>query len=272
MSSRLPFFKYEGIGNDFILIETGDESAVSPAFASRLCDRRLGIGADGVLLLLPARAPDCAIRMRVINSDGSIAEMCGNGVRCVALHVARSGAARHTSLRIDTDAGPRTCVVEDAQGEGRVAVDMGKVRVLGDRTVDAGGRHVSVTTADAGNPHAVLIGAFARGDIEHLGPRIATHPDFPRGTNVAFACVTPSGIDLVVWERGVGITLACGTGACAAAAVACTKGLVSPDVPVAVRLPGGPLEVTIAAEGRATMRGSARHVFSGTVERPTTPS
>jgi len=146
-----------------------------------------------------------------------------------------------------------------------VTVDMGVVRVLGERTIQVEGRPLLLTLADAGNPHAVLFGAFARGEVEHLGPRLATHPAFPRGTNVEFARVESGGIDLVVWERGVGITLACGTGACATAAVACDKGLAGRGRPVALRLPGGRLEVTVGDDGRTTMRGPARRVFSGAV-------
>jgi diaminopimelate epimerase len=266
MSSLVPFFKYEGLGNDFIVVEAGDERDLPPADATRLCDRHFGVGADGVLLVLPPRTSDCATRMRVINADGSIPEMCGNGVRCVALHVARARRVRDGTLRVDTDAGPRVCIIEDSAGEGMVTVDMGVVRVLGDRTLQVNGRRVAVTTADAGNPHAVLFGAFARGDVEQLGPGIATHPDFPHGTNVEFAHVSGDGIDLVVWERGVGITLACGTAACAAAAAACAKGVGHKGTPIAVRLPGGTLSVTIDREGRATMRGPARHAFSGRID------
>ncbi|HEX3772431.1 MAG TPA: diaminopimelate epimerase, partial [Polyangiaceae bacterium] len=134
----------------------------------------------------------------------------------------------------------------------------------GDRTVDVGGQAVTVAVADAGNPHAVLFGAFARTDIDRLGPRLATHADFPRGTNVEFSRVAADGIELVVWERGVGITLACGTGACATAAVAVAKGLAPRGRPIAVRLPGGALDVTIDDRGHAIMRGPARYVFSGT--------
>ncbi|HEX3346072.1 MAG TPA: diaminopimelate epimerase, partial [Polyangiaceae bacterium] len=183
------------------------------------------------------------------------------GVRCVALHVAAARGQTGGVVRIDTDAGERTCALD---GDGMVTVDMGVVRVLGDRAVDVDGRPVVLALADAGNPHAVLFGAFARGDVEHLGPRIATHPAFPRGTNVEFACVQGDGIDVVVWERGVGVTMACGTGACATAAVACEKGLAARGKPVAVRLPGGRLDVTVADGGRTTMRGPARRVFSGT--------
>lgn len=258
------FHKYEGLGNDFIVVEGHDPSDVSPERASALCDRRFGIGADGVLLLLPSRRPDCAVRMRVINADGSIPEMCGNGVRCVALHVVRAGGPPGLVL-VDTDAGPRACRI-DSGGSGLVSVDMGLVRVLGDRSVGVDGRAIELTLADAGNPHAVLFGTFARGDVESLGPRLATHGDFPRGTNVEFARVASDGIEVVVWERGVGITLACGTGACAVAAVACDKGLARRGTPLPVRLPGGALEVTIAESGQATMRGPARHVFSGSID------
>ncbi len=263
------FDKYEGLGNDFIVVRADDEAEVPPSRAASLCDRRLGIGADGVLLVLPARTAGSVARMRVINADGSVPEMCGNGIRCVAIHVTRAGAASapprgaESTVLIDTDAGPRICTVDDANGEGLVTVSMGAVRVLGERVIDIEGMPESITAADAGNPHAVLLGSFTRDEVAHLGPRLATHPSFPRGTNVEFARVADGHIDLVVWERGVGITLACGTGACATAAVACAKGLVRVGVPIDVHLPGGRLDVTIDALGQATMRGPARHVFSG---------
>jgi diaminopimelate epimerase len=260
MGESLRFQKYEGLGNDFVVVDAEADDAVSPERAAQLCDRRFGVGADGVILVLPARAPGCDARMRVLNADGSIPEMCGNGIRCVAVHVAGARGIGAGLVRIDTDSGERACQVEAG---GTVTVDMGIVRVLGDRAVDVDGRSVVLALADAGNPHAVLFGSFARGDVEHLGPRIATHAAFPRGTNVEFACVVGDGIDLVVWERGVGITMACGTGACATAAVARDKGLVGRAQRVTVRLPGGSLEIAVADDGRATMRGPARHVYSG---------
>jgi diaminopimelate epimerase len=173
-------------------------------------------------------------------------------------------------VRIDTDAGVCACVVEDAEGgvlggrgEGIVTVDMGVVRIAGERTIALAGERIALTTADAGNPHAVMFGAFSRPDVDRLGPLLAVHPDFPNGTNVEFASVGELGVDLVVWERGVGVTLACGTGACATAAVACAKGLAPFGVPIGIRLPGGRLDITIASGGRATMRGPARRVFTG---------
>jgi diaminopimelate epimerase len=263
----LQFFKYEGLGNDFIVVDATDEGQITPERAAALCDRRFGIGADGVLMVLPprARAADCDARMRVINADGSVPEMCGNGVRCVAVHVARARGLVGGVIRIDTDAGASACTVEDERREGIVTVDMGIIRVFGDRSLELEGKRVTFTVADAGNPHAILFGAFARSDVDQLGPRIATHPSFPRGTNVEFTRAATDGIDLVVWERGVGITLACGTGACAAAAVAVAKGHAPTGVPVTVRLPGGRLDITIAADGRAIMRGPATYVYSGTI-------
>ncbi|MGD0527745.1 MAG: diaminopimelate epimerase [Polyangiaceae bacterium] len=260
MGASLRFEKYEGLGNDFLLVDAARDTDLTPEQAARLCDRRFGVGADGVILVLPPRVAGCDTRMRVLNADGSIPEMCGNGVRCVALHVAAARAQRGGTVRVETDAGERTCVLD---ADGMVTVDMGVVRALGDRAVDVDGRSIVLALADAGNPHAILFGTFARGDVEHLGPRVATHAAFPRGTNVEFACVLGDGIDLVVWERGVGITLACGTGACATAAVACEKGLAARGKPVTVRLPGGRLDITVADDGRTTMRGPAHRVFAG---------
>ncbi len=275
------FHKYEGLGNDFVVLDWLDATSddeVTPARAVAICDRHRGVGADGVLLLLPPRDPGAALaHMRVINSDGSRSEMCGNGVRCVALHLVRTRGAGLDAGRgsgtvtLDTDAGPRACAIDSIgpdAGSANVTVDMGTVRVLGKRALQELGEpalDLECTLADAGNPHAILFGTFARSDIERLGPRLSTNAAFPSGTNVEFAHAAAGGIDLVVWERGAGLTLACGTGACATAAVACAQGLASYGKPVTVRLPGGPLEITIDAAGRATMRGPARHVFSGTL-------
>jgi diaminopimelate epimerase len=255
--SGLAFEKYEGLGNDFIVVEVEREGIVSKALAAQLCDRRLGVGADGVLLVLPAEDPSHRARMVVINADGSIPEMCGNGLRCVALHLAGGGV-------FETGAGLRTCELDTTSALAMVSVDMGEVLSQGDRVLDVEGESVRVAVADAGNPHAVIFGATTRADIERLGPRIATHREFPSGTNVEFATLNDGRIDLVVWERGVGLTLACGTGACATAVVACEKGLIPWDSPVTVRLPGGDLSIEVAQKTRRVkMRGPARHVFSG---------
>ncbi len=259
-SRATPFTKYEGLGNDFVVIEASDEGALAPAEAVRLCDRRRGVGADGVLLLLPPRTPAAVARMKVINADGSVPEMCGNGLRCVALHLQSRHAAH--PFDVETDAGLRTCEVDAATAQ--VTIGMGCVHVLGPRSLAVEGETLEAWLADAGNPHAILFGGpHSPKTRDWLGPRIASHATFPDGINVGFASLNGGGIDLVVWERGVGLTLACGTGACAAVAVGQERGLVAPG-PVLVRLPGGVLTVRReTSTGETTLRGPARPVFSG---------
>ena len=262
----LTFHKYEGLGNDFVIIEAEREDAVSADLARTLCDRHFGIGGDGVLLLLPPSSSNAQARMRVLNADGSIPEMCGNGLRCAVLHVARARHIGAGEVTFDTDAGLRPCLIDDRQGQGLVTVDMGVVKVTGERTLEVGTDGTwPFVLADAGNPHAITVRPADRAVIRRVGPVVATHPSFPAGTNVEFAVFREGAIDLVVWERGVGITLACGTGACATVAVGVAQRLVSIEEEVAVHLPGGVLFVTITKEGRAIMRGPARHVFSGEV-------
>lgn len=260
----LAFAKYEGLGNDFVLVEAEREGAVSPEAARVLCDRRFGVGGDGVLLVLPPSSPGAHARMRVINADGSVPEMCGNGLRCAALHVAR--ARKLGDVGFDTDAGLKRCRVDDARGEGIVTVDMGVVRFLEDVHLDVDGEAWDLALADAGNPHAVTTRATPRARIDVVGPKIATHPRFTAGTNVEFATFRGADVDLVVWERGVGITHACGTGACATVAVGVAKGWASRGAEIAVHLPGGTLFVTLRDDEHAIMRGPARHVFSGAWE------
>ena len=265
-SKGLDFEKYEGLGNDFVVVETDRPDTLSIEHARELCDRRLGVGADGVLLVLPPKTEGAAGRMVVINADGSIPEMCGNGLRCVALHVARKRGVREGSLTFDTDAGAKPCVIDDRDERGLVTVDMGVVRWIEDVTLDLGGDEWELALGDAGNPHAITRRTATLDDMRRIGPRIEKHLRFPAGTNVEFAALrSPTEIDLVVWERGVGITQACGTGACATVAVAVTKGWSPADTEIAVKLPGGPLHIRMAPNGHAIMRGPARHVFSGRV-------
>jgi diaminopimelate epimerase len=265
----LGFHKYEGLGNDFVLVEAEREDAVSPELARALCDRRLGVGADGVLLLLPPTSSGAQARMKVLNADGSVPEMCGNGLRCAVLHLARSRKQEAGEVTFDTGAGLRPCTIEDHLGRGLVTVDMGVVKVTGDVHLDVGDAGASdvweLSLADAGNPHAITTRPASRAVIDTVGPRIATHPRFAAGTNVEFAVFRRGEVELVVWERGVGITHACGTGACATVAVGVARGLVEVGEEISVHLPGGVLAVTIQKDGRAIMRGPARHVFSGQV-------
>jgi diaminopimelate epimerase len=259
----LHFWKYQGLGNDFVVVETA--RLVTPAQAARLCDRRRGIGGDGVLSVLPPRAGGVAY-MHIFNSDGSVAAMCGNGIRCVARHLAeRRGLSG--DLPIETDSGVRTCSV--ARGAaGRVAaisVEMGPARWECQQRLEAAGEVLSAHRVSMGNPHAVIFGESSRARATRLGPLLERA--VPGGVNVGFAAVRDAGLDLVVWERGAGLTDACGTGACAAAVAAAKAGLLPAGAPVEVRLPGGPLRITVSPGlTDVTMEGPAELVFEGQAE------
>lgn len=266
--TELVFTKYEGLGNDFLVVDVGSTDALSPADAQRLCDRHRGVGADGVLLVAPARSPDAHATMVVLNADGSRPEMCGNGIRCVALHLARREQLREGIIRMDTDAGSLACSVHTERFlEAMVGVDMGRGVAVGQHVSRYAGVDVVFAQVSMGNPHAIVFGCeYGVGDIDVFGAQV--NAEVPGGTNVEFAQQRgPRSIDLVVFERGVGRTLACGTGACATVVAAALAGQSPFDTPVEVRLPGGPLEISVAREDLAVhMRGPARLVFSGRMQ------
>lgn len=265
-SDTLQFEKWEGLGNDFILVELADD--LQPFSSERtkiLCDRHRGIGADGILFIVRSAS---TYRMIVSNADGSRPEMCGNGLRCVAAYLASRMDAQNLELVVATDAGDKSCIIETVNDHYAVTVDMGCARLGMPLDFNLDGSHHSFTTIDIGNPHAITFDTrYTQTDVDHLGPRVATA--VAGGTNVEFCqLLERSGrpaIDVVVWERGVGRTLACGTGACAVAAAACEAGKIPWNVPVEVTLPGGSLEITVDPERRVRMRGPARKVFRGEV-------
>lgn len=263
---RLPFHKYEGTANDFLVIERADD--LDPAVVRALCDRHRGVGGDGVLLVRPGPRP----RMIVRNADGSRPEMCGNGVRCVALHLARTCDDQGPfEITVDTDAGPRTCVVERVGDTGEVTVDMGVVKVLDTVSVEHEGRPIRLVRADAGNPHAITFDPLDDAALDALGARLQKDPLFPTGVNLERVVDDGDLADTLVFERGVGRTLACGTGACAVAAVLVAEKRRTFDRPIKVRLPGGVLRISlerVPSGARVRMRGPARFVFAGTVELP----
>jgi diaminopimelate epimerase len=270
--SSVSFEKWEGLGNDFAVVEAGALDP-TPDLVRRLCDRRFGIGADGVLLVDRARP-----RMTVYNADGSRPEMCGNGLRCVAAYLATVDARYETNatdatseFTIATDAGDRKCLIHvDREGRFEVSVAMGVAQRSRDLVVHLDGREHRFASIDIGNPHAITFERYEEAEIDAIGPRVATTPE--GGVNVEFCCLgeareANTRIEVTVWERGVGRTLACGTGACAVAAAACDAGLAAFGEPLRIALPGGELTITVAKESRATrMRGPARRVFTGTVE------
>lgn len=259
----LRFAKYHGLGNDFVLV---DGPLMEAARAVRLCDRHRGIGADGVVTILPPRTPGAVATMHIYNPDGSVPEMCGNAIRCLAVHLAATRGAPD-ALVIDTGAGPKRCTVHRGAG-GRiesVSVEMGPARVEGEQDFDVAGERLHAVRVNVGNPHAVLFDAPTRERARAVGPAIERA--VAGGVNVGLARPGPAGIDLVVWERGAGLTDACGTGACAAAVAAVRGGAAAAGRPIEVRLPGGPLTITVAQDlGGVTMRGAAEHVFDGVTE------
>lgn len=273
---KLRFSKYEGLGNDFLVVEEGAGPAVDAAAAARLCDRHFGVGGDGVLVTGFARGTPF---MKVINADGSVPEMCGNGLRCVALYLVHRGLVNVRAFRIDTDAGPHDVEVAVEGRGGQVQVLMRPASLEASDVLQQSGRFVDapfpvdghalhMTAVSMGNPHAVTFDALPA-PMSELGPRIEKDPRFKAGANVGFASMQQGELLLTVWERGCGFTLACGTGACAAAVAAVETGRAPRDVPITVRLPGGPLSIRVGAPGAPiSMTGPARHVFDGEVELP----
>jgi diaminopimelate epimerase len=265
------FVKAHGTGNDFVLLPDHDDRlTLTPALVSALCARHVGLGADGVIRLgRPRTGVDADVFMDYRNADGSPAEMCGNGVRCVAKYTVDRGLVAGDTVRVDTRDGVKPVVCTRA-ADGlvdRVRVDMGSPRPgVVDHRLDVDGRAVRVTTVSMGNPHAVLVvDDVAAAPVRTLGPLVEGHAAFPEGTNVEFVAVAAR--DRVVgrvWERGVGETLASGTGASAMAVAAALLGLAGRTT--AVDLPGGRLEVSWGPR-TVTVTGPAVEVASGDVDR-----
>ena len=265
-------FKYEGLGNDFVVLDRRASGVdVSPSASRALCDRRRGVGADGVLVLLPSER--AAARMVVHNADGSLAEMCGNGLRCVAKYLLDREPGRD-ALEVETGAGVLPARARRAGGEVvEVEIELGPARLQAPHLPPGpgGGPFVAAsvpgldwpgTAVSMGNPHLVLLGAPAEVVREH-GPRLEHLPGFPDRTNVEAVSRGGEELRVWVWERGSGLTDACGTGAAASVAAALVAGWVQPDVFVPVELPGGRLAVRVSADlQRTTLRGPARFVFT----------
>jgi diaminopimelate epimerase len=285
------FAKYHGLGNDFLVVDLRaarepDAAAVQqPDVVKALCDRQFGVGGDGVLAVLPGDAGADA-RMRVLNSDGSEAEMCGNGIRCVAKELFDRGGVKKDRIAIDTGAGRLVCAIEKRGDVAEmVTVEMGAPRLLrgeipmsgpaNERCVEQplevrGQLARNVTCVSMGNPHAItfVTNEDPRELAETVGPFVETHAWFPRKTNAEFArMISPREIELVVWERGCGITLACGTGACATVVAAVLTGRSEEASDVLVHLPGGDLVIAVQRGlSNVLMRGPAVHVFDGELD------
>lgn len=262
--SLIRFTKMHGLGNDFVLIDCrgGIPSSDAGALAARLCDRRRGAGADGMLLLLPSQTAGC--RMRIFNADGSEAAMCGNGIRCIALYARRRGILAGKSAVIETMSGLRDIYFAE---DDLVTVDMGVPDVAQDEmTLDTPAGSYRVTAVSTGNPHGVIfVGGVSSLDVAGIGPYLECHRVWPDRANIEF--IESDGRHRLrqrTWERGVGETDACGTGACAAAAAAVSRGIA--DWPVTVALNGGSLEIDCDRRGHLMMTGAAVEVFEGAID------
>jgi diaminopimelate epimerase len=282
----IEFTKYHGLGNDFILIDNraSTQPCLTPEQAVQWCDRHFGIGADGVIFALPGQDGN-DYTMRIFNSDGSEPEMCGNGIRCLAkflvdLEAADANASSvsllHRSYKIHTLAGVITPKIETS---GQVTVDMGQPRLLAaeipttlaaaDQKViaqplEVAGQTWDVTCVSMGNPHCItFVEDVAAIALETSGPKFEHHTVFPQRTNTEFIeVVRPDYLKMRVWERGAGITLACGTGACASLVAGVLNGKC--DRRATIELPGGPLEIEWSElDQRVYMTGPAERVFAG---------
>jgi diaminopimelate epimerase len=261
------FDKYHGIGNDFLVVETEDARHVSVERAMELCDRHYGVGGDGVLLVLPPTTASAKARMRVINADGSEPEMCGNGLRCVALHLSRKEGTQTSSFVVDTGAGALRCDVEREGDRAMVGTEIGRGTPLGTLHHDLLRENFEFSRIQTGNPHAICFREpISSETLDLLGPSVSARID--GGANVEVATVlSPTDIRVDVWERGVGRTLACGTGA-AATVIASVLAQKSPyNQPVRVKLPGGDLHITVDENLKAYLRGPAEWIYSGKIAR-----
>jgi len=259
------FTKYNGLGNDFIFLDGETALGVKdPAMLARmLCNRYTGIGADGLILLLPSKVAD--VRMRIINSDGSEAEMCGNASRCVPLHWLKNGFSSKKEIMLETLAGLIQTEVLDEQ-KGLVRVNMGIPRdVVNPFAVELAAQTWAGTKVSMGNPHfVVIVNSVEKFPVAHMGPLFETHPLFPHKTNVEFVQVLDKAhVRMRVWERGAGITRACGTGACASAVACILRGLTEKQL--MVKLDGGELQISWPEQRDIFMTGPAQKVFEGDI-------
>jgi diaminopimelate epimerase len=272
----MTFTKMHGIGNDFVVVDSTSLQLSDPEYgrlSAAMCDRRFGVGGDGLLLVCPGDRTE--FRMRMFNPDGSESEMCGNGIRCFAKYLTDRGMADGPTIPVETGAG--TLTLELVSG-GEVRVDMGKARttradvgMLGDQAaefrdepISAAGQTLKGTAVSMGNPHLVFfVDDVDAVPLESWGPAFENHTDFPKRTNVHF--IQPVSKDLLrqrTWERGAGVTLACGTGACASAVAAFLTGRA--ERAVTMSLPGGKLRIEYREDGTVYMTGPAETVFTGT--------
>jgi diaminopimelate epimerase len=273
---RLEFTKMHGLGNDFLMLDLVTQRVrLDEALIRRLSDRHFGVGFDQLLVVEPPHQPDVDFRYRIFNADGSEVSQCGNGARCFARFVRDRRLTRKDTLRVETASGIITLQIDS---QGWVTVDMGPPRLEPsaipfvadnaalDYRIEVDGELYQIAAVSMGNPHAILrVDDVDSAPVATLGPRLESHPRFPERVNVGFMqVINRQEIKLRVYERGTGETLACGTGACAAAVAAMRWGLVDRDIKV--HLPGGPLRIRWSHDNASVlMTGPTARVFDGTL-------
>ncbi len=274
---QIQFSKMHGLGNDFMVIDAiSQDLRLSPELIGRLADRHTGVGFDQMLCVEAPTDPDCDFRYRIYNANGSEAEQCGNGARCFAMFVIDSGLSVKRELRLQTNTGTIATLLHD---DGMVEVDMGVPSTVPERIpfitettstvyrVAVGDHEVELVAVSLGNPHAVMfVDSVSNAPVTTLGPLLASHAQFPQGANVGFCQVVDSGFArLRVFERGVGETRACGTGACAAAVAGMLTGRFGERVKIS--LPGGKIKIKWAGPGQPLyMFGPACLVYQGHID------
>ncbi len=269
-SYMLPFEKMHGLGNDFVVLNishlpNNTDLAYEQELCKKICNRRRAIGADGMIVIDQVKNSEHAIRSwRYYNADGSVAEMCGNGIRCAAKYIYEHGlSAEETNFKIETLAGD--IGIELLENE-MVRVDMGAPReIVEKQSLTISTFHFPYTYVSMGNPHVVSFWDCDLNHVKNYGPQIEVFESFPNGTNVEFARkIDNNKYELIVWERGCGFTEACGTGACATAVAAIKKGLCKMDEDIEILLPGGSLIIKWdSVTGSVMMTGKAELSYLG---------
>lgn len=277
----MKFTKMQGIGNDYVYVNCFEETVADPERVSEIIsDRHFGIGADGLVLIMPSDKAD--FRMRMFNADGSEGNMCGNATRCIGKFVYDNHLTDKTNISLETRSGIKKLTLYPENGRVKtVLVDMGKavlkpadipMNVSGDtfinKPITVDGKEVFITAVSMGNPHAVTyVDDVDSLELEKIGPSFENHPLFPERVNTEFIKILDeSTMQMRVWERGSGETWACGTGACAATAASVLNGYFPHDKEITVKLRGGDLFITYKSEGTVLMRGPAETVFTGEID------
>ncbi len=262
----MKFTKMHGLGNDYLYVY-GEVPENIEELSRRLSERHFGAGSDGMIYICPSKIAD--FKMRIFNADGSEAKMCGNGIRCVGKYVYDKGYTDRTTLKIETLSGIKTLNLSVASGKvNYVTVDMGKAIAEEETSIDALGQTVNLIPVSVGNPHAVIfVDDIEKVPLTTLGPVLEHHTFFPDGVNVEFVQImSETELRMRVWERGSGVTCACGTGACASVAAAISRKHCKYNSDISVVLDGGTLHITVRPDNNVTMRGPATTVYEGETE------